>query len=182
MHVWLSFTSPSAFFLSPCILFMDHWTVMFCKKCGSLGSTTMSNNSFNHWKLRLNQSFLVWRFHLGCAYFLPSIHLSLPFARETDMDGALVGGAFMSASLQFLFHRSASHEVLNLFTGHKLNHALKKLKRKLLSVHAVLNDAKLKQITNPTIKEKYYIKCFPSWYAIVIKFFIRLVKQIGVSL
>ena len=66
---------------------MDHWTVIFCQQCRSLGSTTMSNNSFNHWKLRLNQSFLVWRFHLGCAYFLPSIHLSLPFARETDMDG-----------------------------------------------------------------------------------------------
>ena len=79
------------------------------------------------------------------------------------MDGALVGGAFMSASLQFLFHRSASREVLNFFTGHKLNHALlKKLKRKLLFVHVVLNDAKLKQITNPTVKEKYYIKCFPS--------------------
>ncbi|RVW24160.1 hypothetical protein CK203_087007 [Vitis vinifera] len=121
----------------------------------------MSNNSFNHWKLRLNQSFLVWRFHLRCAYFLPSIHLSLPFARETDMDGALAGGVFLSASLQVLFHRLASHEVLNFIMGHKLNHALlKKLKRKLLSVHAVLNDAKAKQITNPAVKKEYYIKCF----------------------
>ena len=77
-----------SFFL-PCIHFVDHWAVMFCQQCRSLGSTTVSNNSFNHWKLGLNRSFLVWRFHLGCAYFLPSIHLSLPFARETDMDGAL---------------------------------------------------------------------------------------------
>ncbi|RVW24193.1 hypothetical protein CK203_086997 [Vitis vinifera] len=98
----------------------------------------MSNNSFNHWKLRLNQSFLVWRFHLGCAYFLPSIHLSLPFARETDMDGALVGGAFMSASLQFLFHRPASREVLNFFTGHKLNHALLKKLTEVDVQHLVL--------------------------------------------
>ena len=58
-----------SFFL-PCIHFVDHWTVMFCQQCRSLGSITVSNNSFNCWKLRLNRSFLVWRFHLGCAYFL----------------------------------------------------------------------------------------------------------------
>ncbi|CBI23757.3 unnamed protein product, partial [Vitis vinifera] len=75
-----------------------------------LGSTTMSNNSFNHWKLRLNQSFLVWRL--------------------------------------------ASREVVSFIRGQKLSDALlKKLERKLLVVHAVLNDAEVKQFTNPYVKK-----------------------------
>uniref|UniRef100_F6H904 Disease resistance RPP13-like protein 1 n=1 Tax=Vitis vinifera TaxID=29760 RepID=F6H904_VITVI len=70
----------------------------------------MSNNSFNHWKLRLNQSFLVWRL--------------------------------------------ASREVVSFIRGQKLSDALlKKLERKLLVVHAVLNDAEVKQFTNPYVKK-----------------------------
>ena len=112
-------------------------------------------------------------FILGVLTFFPRF-ISLSFARETDTDGALVGSVFLSDSLQVLFHRLASHEVLNFIMGHKFNHALlKKLKRKFLSVHTMLNDAEVKQITNPTVKEEYYIKCFLGWYVIVIRFFIE---------
>ena len=70
------------------------------------------------------------------------------------MAGALVGGAFLSASLQVLFDRLASRDVVNFIRGHKLDYALlKKLKRKLLTVHAVLDDAEAKQITNLAVRE-----------------------------
>ncbi|RVW24189.1 putative disease resistance RPP13-like protein 1 [Vitis vinifera] len=70
------------------------------------------------------------------------------------MAGALVGGAFLSASLQVLFDRLASREVVRFIRGHKLSDALlKKLERKLLVVHAVLNDAEVKQFTNPYVKK-----------------------------
>ena len=70
------------------------------------------------------------------------------------MAGALVGGAFLSASLQVLFDRLASRDVVNFIRGHKLDYALlKKLKRKLLTVHSVLDDAEAKQITNLAVRE-----------------------------
>ncbi|KAJ9687461.1 hypothetical protein PVL29_016092 [Vitis rotundifolia] len=70
------------------------------------------------------------------------------------MAGALVGGAFLSASLQVLFDRLASREVLSFIQGRKLNDALlRKLERKLLVVHAVLNDAEVKQFKNPHVKK-----------------------------
>ena len=89
--------------------------------------------------------------HLG---EVPTISLLISFARETEMAGALVGGAFLSASLQVLFDRLASRDVVNFIRGHKLDYALlKKLKRKLLTVDAVLDDAEAKQITKPAVKE-----------------------------
>ncbi|KAL6312005.1 hypothetical protein AAG906_017642 [Vitis piasezkii] len=70
------------------------------------------------------------------------------------MAGALVGGAFLSASLQVLFDRLASRDVVSFIRGQKLSDALlKKLERKLLVVHAVLNDAEVKQFTNPYVKK-----------------------------
>ncbi|CBI23751.3 unnamed protein product, partial [Vitis vinifera] len=70
------------------------------------------------------------------------------------MAGALAGGAFLSASLQVLFDRLASREVVSFIQGQKLSDALlKKLERKLLVVHAVLNDAEVKQFTNPYVKK-----------------------------
>ncbi|XP_034680626.1 putative disease resistance RPP13-like protein 1 isoform X2 [Vitis riparia] len=70
------------------------------------------------------------------------------------MAGALVGGAFLSASLQVLFDRLASREVVSFIRGQKLSDALlKKLERKLLVVHAVLNDAEVKQFTDPHVKK-----------------------------
>ena len=74
--------------------------------------------------------------------------------KVTDMADALVGGAFLSASLQVLFDRLASREAVNLVRGHKLSdELLNKLKRKLLIVHAVLNDAEVKQFSDQRVKE-----------------------------
>ncbi|CAL5381766.1 unnamed protein product [Camellia sinensis] len=58
------------------------------------------------------------------------------------MAAALVGGAFLSASLQVLFDRLASPELVNLFRARKHDH-----------VNAVLDDAEDKQITNPAVKD-----------------------------
>ena len=69
------------------------------------------------------------------------------------MAGALVGGAFLSASLQVLFDRMASREVVNFIRGQKKNDTLlNKLKITLLTVHVVLNDAEVKQIANPAVR------------------------------
>ncbi|XP_048318639.2 putative disease resistance RPP13-like protein 1 [Ziziphus jujuba] len=70
------------------------------------------------------------------------------------MAEALVGGAFLSATLQVLFDRLAHREVLDYLGGKKFNHGLlKKLKIMLLSVNSVLNDAEEKQIADPAVKE-----------------------------
>ncbi|KAL5545571.1 hypothetical protein UlMin_005258 [Ulmus minor] len=69
------------------------------------------------------------------------------------MAAELVGGAFLSASLQVLFERIASGEVLDYVQGKRhYDGLLFKLETKLLSVSLVLDDAELKQIRNPTVK------------------------------
>ncbi|XP_017984222.1 PREDICTED: putative disease resistance RPP13-like protein 1 [Theobroma cacao] len=66
---------------------------------------------------------------------------------------ALVGEAFLTASIELLVERIASPDVLNLFKGKKLEDGLlKKLKPALMSVKAVLDDAENKQITNPNVR------------------------------
>ncbi|KAI5342560.1 hypothetical protein L3X38_010435 [Prunus dulcis] len=67
---------------------------------------------------------------------------------------ALVGEAFLSASVQVLCEKIGSREFRDLFRGKKLDESLvKKLKITLLSLNAVLNDAEEKQFTNTYVKE-----------------------------
>ena len=66
----------------------------------------------------------------------------------------LVGGAFLSASLQVLFDRLASSEVLNFIRGQKLSDSLLgKLEIKLLIVDKVLDHAEVKQFTDEGVKK-----------------------------
>ena len=74
------------------------------------------------------------------------------------MAGALVegggGGALLSASLQALFDRMASRDVLTFLRGQKLSDKLlKKLKMKFLAVKGVLNDAEAKQIMDSYVND-----------------------------
>jgi hypothetical protein len=70
------------------------------------------------------------------------------------MAGALVGGAFLSASLQVLFDRMASPEFVDFFRQRKLNKGdVEKLKIRLLSVHKLCEDAEEKQLLDPSVKE-----------------------------
>ncbi|GFY92171.1 NB-ARC domain-containing disease resistance protein [Actinidia rufa] len=71
------------------------------------------------------------------------------------MAEALVGGAFLSATLQVLFDRLASRGVVNLFRGPKPNDGdklLQKLKLKLMELDLVLDDAERKQFTHQSVK------------------------------
>ncbi|TYI29613.1 hypothetical protein ES332_A05G329000v1 [Gossypium tomentosum] len=66
---------------------------------------------------------------------------------------AMVGEAFLSASIEVLLDRIVSGDFLRLIKGKKLEPVLlKKLKPTLMSVKAVLDDAENKQITNPNVK------------------------------
>ena len=66
----------------------------------------------------------------------------------------LVGGVFLSASLQVFFDRLASSKVLDFIRGQKLSDSLfNKLKIKLLIADAVLNHAEMKQFTDLAVKE-----------------------------
>lgn len=72
------------------------------------------------------------------------------------MAAELIGGAFLSASLELLFERMVSQQVLNFVRGNKLlDDGLLKLKMMLmLSVNnGVLNDAEKKQITDPAVRK-----------------------------
>jgi hypothetical protein len=70
------------------------------------------------------------------------------------MAGALVGGAFLSASLQVLFDRMASPEFVDFFRQRKLNKGdVEKLKIALLSVHKLCEDAEEKQLTDLSVKQ-----------------------------
>ncbi|KAK8714292.1 hypothetical protein V6N13_149485 [Hibiscus sabdariffa] len=67
---------------------------------------------------------------------------------------ALVGEAFLSASIEVLLDRIVSSDVSNFIRGNKKLEAvlLKKLKPTLVSVKAVLDDAETKQITNSNVR------------------------------
>ncbi|ESW05601.1 hypothetical protein PHAVU_011G193500 [Phaseolus vulgaris] len=64
-----------------------------------------------------------------------------------------LGGALFGAVLQVLFDKLDSHQVLDYFRGRKLDEKLlKNLRRKLVSINAVVDDAELKQFRNPYVK------------------------------
>ncbi|KAG8493260.1 hypothetical protein CXB51_010721 [Gossypium anomalum] len=66
---------------------------------------------------------------------------------------AMVGEAFLSASIEVLLDRIVSADVLRFIKGKKLEAMLlNKLKPTLVSVKVVLDDAENKQITNPNVK------------------------------
>ncbi|RVW37842.1 putative disease resistance RPP13-like protein 1 [Vitis vinifera] len=62
--------------------------------------------------------------------------------------------ALLSASLQVLFERLASPELINFIRRRNLSdELLNELKRKLVVVLNVLDDAEVKQFSNPNVKE-----------------------------
>ncbi|KAM1309237.1 hypothetical protein ACFX2H_005948 [Malus domestica] len=70
------------------------------------------------------------------------------------MAAALIGQAFISASIQVLCDRIASADFGDLFRQKKLDEPLlMKLKMTLLTLSAVLDDAEEKQISNPAVRE-----------------------------
>ncbi|KAK4741996.1 hypothetical protein SAY87_025584 [Trapa incisa] len=71
------------------------------------------------------------------------------------MAGALVGGAVLSASLQVLLDRLASRSIIDFISRRKHSQGLmvKKLKTSLISAEAVLNDAAVKHVTSPPLRE-----------------------------
>ncbi|XP_050273205.1 putative disease resistance protein At3g14460 [Quercus robur] len=70
------------------------------------------------------------------------------------MAAALVGGAFLSATLQVLFDRMASQEVVNFIRGRKVPATLlNKLETWCLTLSKVLNDAEEKEITDTIVKK-----------------------------
>ncbi|KAB2607121.1 hypothetical protein D8674_006838 [Pyrus ussuriensis x Pyrus communis] len=70
------------------------------------------------------------------------------------MAGALIGEAFLSASIEVLCDRIASTEFVDLFRQNKLDELLlEKLKVTLPALSAVLNDAEEKQISNRAVRK-----------------------------
>jgi len=64
-----------------------------------------------------------------------------------------LGGALFGAVLEVLFDKLNSRQVLDYFRGRKLDEKLlKKLKRKLVSLNAVVDDAEHKQFRNAYVK------------------------------
>jgi len=65
-----------------------------------------------------------------------------------------LGGALFGAVLQLLFDKLDSHQLLHYFRARKLDvRLLKKLKRKLMDINAVIDDAEQKQFTNSLVRE-----------------------------
>ncbi|XP_058788352.1 putative disease resistance RPP13-like protein 1 [Vicia villosa] len=70
------------------------------------------------------------------------------------MAAALVGGAFLSATIQTLVEKLASKEFIDYITNTKINISLlRQLQTILLTLQAVLDDAEHKQINNLAVKQ-----------------------------
>ncbi|KAK2386252.1 putative disease resistance RPP13 protein [Trifolium repens] len=70
------------------------------------------------------------------------------------MAATMIGGAFLSATVQTLVEKLASKEFLDYIKNTKLNVSLlKQLETTLLTLQAVMDDAEEKQINNPSVKQ-----------------------------
>jgi hypothetical protein len=70
------------------------------------------------------------------------------------MAATLVGGAFLSASVQTIMDKLTSSEFRDFVNNKKLNMSLlKQFETTLLTLHAVLDDAEKKQINNLAVKQ-----------------------------
>ncbi|KAL5549134.1 hypothetical protein UlMin_004365 [Ulmus minor] len=70
------------------------------------------------------------------------------------MAAELVGGTLLSGFINVLFERMAPQDVILKFYGGKnIFNLLGELKINLMSADVVLNDAKVKQLTNPNVKK-----------------------------
>ncbi|PNX79175.1 CC-NBS-LRR resistance protein, partial [Trifolium pratense] len=70
------------------------------------------------------------------------------------MAATLVGGAFLSASVQTMIDKLTSTEFRDFINNKKLNVSLlKQLQTTLLVLQAVLDDAEEKQINNPSVRQ-----------------------------
>ncbi|KAL5547550.1 hypothetical protein UlMin_002781 [Ulmus minor] len=70
------------------------------------------------------------------------------------MAAELVGGALLSGLINVLFERMAPQDViLKFFGGKNIDKLLEELKINLMSADVVLNDAEVKQLTNPNVKK-----------------------------
>ncbi|CAL5204246.1 unnamed protein product [Lathyrus oleraceus] len=70
------------------------------------------------------------------------------------MAATMIGGAFLSATVQILLEKLASTEFLDYITNTKLNVSLlRKLQTTLLTLAAVLDDAEERQINNLAVKK-----------------------------
>ena len=109
---------------------LNHSKANFFKNC--------SKNAWNNGKSflsftpdqKISLHFPIWRLDFEFAIFLTLLQTLFYFlSKQTEMAGAVVGGAFLSASLQVLFDRLASREVINFIRGHNLSdELLKKMK------------------------------------------------------
>ena len=78
-------------------------------------------------------------------------HLATSFPTMPVLE--TLGGALFGAVLQMLFDKLDSNQILDYFRGKKLDEKLlKNLKRKLVSINAVVDDAELKQFRNAYVK------------------------------
>ncbi|WJX36834.1 hypothetical protein P8452_24672 [Trifolium repens] len=73
---------------------------------------------------------------------------------QLKMAATMIGGAFLSATVQTLVEKLASKEFLDYIKNTKLNVSLlKQLETTLLTLQAVMDDAEEKQINNPSVKQ-----------------------------